>query len=64
MSADKRIPVTEETRKELHNLKEPGQTYDELLQELAQQRRREQLEARFRDLEDAGRDELTALDDV
>jgi predicted CopG family antitoxin len=44
MSADKRIPVTEETRKELHELKEPGQTYDELLQELAQHRRRQDLE--------------------
>lgn len=64
MSADKRIPVTEETRKELHDLKEPGQTYDELLQELAQQRRRQDLERRFRELEDADDDELTALEDV
>lgn len=64
MSADKRIPVTEATRKELHDLKEPGQTYDDLLQELAQQRRRADLEQRFQNLEDADRDELTALDDV
>ena len=64
MSADKRIPVTEETRKELHQLKEPGQTYDDLLQELAQQRRRQDLEQRFQDLEDADRDELTSLSDV
>ena len=64
MSADKRIPVTEETRKELHELKEPGQTYDELLQELAQQRRRENLEERFQELEEADRDELTPLEDV
>ena len=64
MSADKRIPVTEETRKELHDLKEPGQTYDELLKELAQQRRREELEQRFQDLEETDRDELTALEDV
>jgi len=64
MSADKRIPVTEETRKELHDLKEPGQTYDELLQELAQQRRRAELEERFRALEDADSDELTPLEDV
>jgi len=33
MSADKRVPVTEETRRELHELKEPGQTYDDLLKE-------------------------------
>jgi len=64
MSADKRIPVTEETHKELHELKEPGQTYDELLQELARQRRREQLENRFRDIEEADTDDLTALEDV
>lgn len=64
MSADKRIPVTEETHKELHELKAPGQTYDDLLQELAQQRRRADLEDRFRDLEEADSDELTALDDV
>ena len=64
MSADKRIPVTEETRKELHELKERGQTYDELLQELAQQRRRQDLEQRFQELEDADSDELTPLSDV
>jgi len=64
MSADKRIPVTEETHKELHELKEPGQTYDELLQELARQRRREELENRFREVEEADSADLTALDDV
>lgn len=64
MSADKRIPVTEETHKELHELKEPGQTYDELLQELAQQRRRAELEQRFQELEEADSEELTPLDDV
>jgi predicted CopG family antitoxin len=64
MSADKRIPVTEETRKELHELKEPGQTYDDLLQELVQQRRRQELQRRFQDLEETDSDELTPLDDV
>jgi len=64
MSADKRLPVTEETRKELHDLKEPGQTYDDLLKEMAQQRRRQDLEQRFQQLEDADRDELTPLSDV
>ncbi|MFB6309195.1 MAG: hypothetical protein ABEH35_07685 [Haloarculaceae archaeon] len=64
MSADKRIPVTEETRKDLHDLKEPGQTYDDLLQELVQQRRRQELEERFQTLEAADSDELTPLDDV
>lgn len=64
MSADKRIPVTEETRKELHDLKEPGQTYDNLLREMAQHRRRQELEQRFQELEEADRDDLTLLDDV
>ena len=64
MPADKRIPVTEETRKELHDLKEPGQTYDDLLQELARERRRQDLEKRFRELEEADRPELTPLDAV
>jgi predicted CopG family antitoxin len=63
-SADKRIPVTGEVRKELHDLKEPGQTYDDLLKELAQQRRRQELEQRFQQLEEADRDELTPLEDV
>jgi predicted CopG family antitoxin len=63
MSADKRIPVTEETRKELHDLKEPGQTYDDLLKELAQQRRRQELAERFRQM-DEDRDEFVALEDV
>jgi predicted CopG family antitoxin len=64
MSADKRIPVTEETRKELHELKEPGETYDDLLKQLARQRRRQDLEHRFQALEEADRDELTPLSDV
>jgi len=64
MLRDARILVTEETRKELHDLKEPGQTYDDLLKELAQQRRRQDLEQRFQELEDADRDELTHLSDV
>lgn len=64
MSADKRIPVTEETRKELHQLKEPGETYDDLLRQLAQEHRRLELAERFRDLEEADADELTPLTDV
>ncbi|AUX10520.1 hypothetical protein AArcSl_2909 [Halalkaliarchaeum desulfuricum] len=64
MSADKRIPVTEETHKELHDLKDPGQTYDELLTDLAQLRRRQELEQRFQELADADRDELTPLEDA
>jgi predicted CopG family antitoxin len=64
MSAAKRIPVTEETRKELHELKEPGQTYDDLLKELVQQRRRRNLEERFQQLEGADSEKLAPLEDV
>lgn len=63
MSADKRIPVSEETRKELHDLKEPGETYDDLLTDLAQQRRRQDLADRFREM-DESREEFVALEDV
>lgn len=62
MAADKRIPVTEETRKELHELKEPGETYDDLLRELAQQRRRADLADRFREM-DEDRSAFVDLDD-
>ncbi|MFC6977094.1 hypothetical protein ACFQL1_24000 [Halomicroarcula sp. GCM10025709] len=64
MSADKWIPVTEETRKELQELKEPGQTYDEFLQELVQQRRRRDLEQRFQELEEADSNDLISLSDI
>lgn len=63
MSADKRIPVSEETRKELHDLKEPGETYDDLLTNLAQQRRRKDLAERFREM-DESREEFVPLEDV
>ena len=64
MSADKRIPVTEQTREALHDLKKSGQTYDDLLQELVEQRRRQELEERFQALEEADRADLTSLSDV
>lgn len=41
--ANKRIPVTEERWKELNELKEAGQTYDELLAELVESHRRRRL---------------------
>lgn len=46
--ADKRIPVTEERWEELHELKSPGQTYDELLAELVEEHKKARL---FRDVE-------------
>jgi predicted CopG family antitoxin len=64
MPRDSRIPVTEETWKELSDLKEPEQTYDDLLKELAQHRRRQELEQRFRELEDEDSAELTGLENA
>lgn len=64
MSVDKRIPVTEETREQLHELREPGETYDDLLRDLVQRRRRGKLEDRFQELEDTGSDVLTSPEDV
>lgn len=42
-NANKRIPVTEERWKELHDLKEPGQTFDELIEELVEERKKKRL---------------------
>ena len=46
--ATKRIPLTEERWRELHELKAPGQTFDELLDELVEEHKKAKL---FRDLE-------------
>lgn len=54
MSADKRIPVTEERWEQLHNLKRPGQTYDELIEELVQERNRKQLADKVRRVRENG----------
>lgn len=45
MSTDHRIPVKEGTHKDLHGMKIPGQTYDELLQELIAERRQKEAAA-------------------
>lgn len=54
MSADKRIPVTEERWEQLHDLKQPGQTYDELLEELVHQRNRQELAEKIRRVRENG----------
>jgi len=46
--ADKRIPVTKKRWEQLHDLKAPGQTYDELLAELVEEHKKARL---FRDVE-------------
>jgi predicted CopG family antitoxin len=62
--AEKRIPVTEERWKELNELKEAGQTYDDLLEELLQEHNRRQLAERTRTVREADSEELTPLDDL
>lgn len=47
--ADKRIPVTEDRFQELGDLKNAGQTWDELLGELAQARKEQNLARMVRD---------------
>ncbi|KXA95149.1 hypothetical protein AKJ65_02490 [candidate division MSBL1 archaeon SCGC-AAA259E19] len=48
MPASKRIPLSEKRWKELHDLKEAGQTYDELLKDLVREYRREKLARKAR----------------
>lgn len=62
--ANKRIPVTEERWKELNELKDAGQTYDELLEELVQERNRRQLASRVQAVRDSDEEELTSLDEL
>lgn len=64
MAATKRIPVTEERWSELNDLKEAGQTYDELLKELIQQRNQRQLAERVRSVREVDEEELTSLDEL
>ena len=52
--ASKRIPLTEERWKELHDLKEPGQTWDELLGELVDEHKEQRLAAMIREKRDEG----------
>ena len=62
--ADKRIPVTEERWRELNDLKEAGQTYDELVEALIESYNRRELAERFREMREADEEELTSLDEL
>jgi predicted CopG family antitoxin len=63
-NASKRIPVTEERWKELNELKEAGETYDDLLGELIQEHQRRQLAERAKAVREADSEELTSLDEL
>jgi predicted CopG family antitoxin len=62
-TADKRIPVTEDRWKELNNLKEPGQSYDELLEILVEEHKKAQLMKHVEELREE-QEEFTSLDEV
>ena len=53
-SASKRIPVTEERWEQLNELKEAGQTYDELLDEMIEDFRRRRLAEMVREKREEG----------
>jgi predicted CopG family antitoxin len=59
----KRIPVSEEMWKSLGKMKEAGQTYDELLQELMQSYNRKELSAKM-DSAEKGKGNWTNLEDI
>lgn len=63
-TADKRIPVTEERWRELNDLKEPGETYDQLLEELIREHNRRRLADRVQSVREADSEELTSLDEL
>ena len=65
-NATKRIPVTVERWKELGELKEPGQTWDDVLAELVDEHKKARL---FRDMNEIEErtdenDDWVALDDL
>lgn len=62
-TADKRIPVTEERWKELNNLKEPGQSYDELLELLVEQHKKAKLQNHIEELREE-QEEFTPIEEV
>ncbi len=64
MSATKRIPVSEETWKQLGDMKEDGETYDELLAKLVQAHRREELAEKARRAREMDAEDVTSIDDV
>lgn len=63
-NASKRIPVTEERWEELNEIKQAGETYDDLLRELIQEHQRRRLVERTKEVRNADSEELTTLDEL
>ena len=64
MVLDKRIPVSKQRWEELGQMKQAGQTYDELLKELIQKANRADLIDRMDEVREMDGEELTPLEDV
>ena len=62
MKAEKRIPVTEKRWKELHSMKEPGQTYDALIEMLIKEHNRLKLIEKAREIREKEEEELVEVD--
>lgn len=62
MASDARIPVSKALHRELHRLKEPGQTYDDLLSELVEEAKKRRLMDRLDAIEEAST--FTPLEEV
>lgn len=62
MPSDARIPVSKALHRELHGMKEPGQTYDQLLSELVEEVKKRRLMDRLDEIEETST--FTPLDEV
>ena len=62
MAMNKRIPVSKERWKELSNMKEPGQTYDKLLENLIEEHKKQKLKQDLEKIEEE--QEFTPIDEV
>ncbi len=60
----KRIAVTPETWRTLGNMKQAGQSYDDLIRELIQKSNREELAEKVRKSKEKDEDELIPLDEL
>lgn len=59
MSADKRIRISEDMRKQLHGLKDVGESYDDVIRQLVIEHNRRELFHRMDEADDA--DEFVSL---
>ncbi len=64
MSASKRIPVSEETWKKLGDMKKAGETYDDLLNKMAQAFHRSELAEKARTAREMDSEEVTSIDEL